>query len=231
MLLKDIGERAIQILDELSLSHLPGRPFDNHFGLFDPSKNKPTLIVMGLNGSRADKGKTNRQAVQDGLYRPEYSNLKNGLDQGWGGSKTLPRRLQQVVNTLGFEIDQTIFTNTILICSENAGTIGEEAQTHGMDIRSIIEKSMAFHKRFTFEVANPKAIFLYSNSLYNFSAANVWRQTMQTSEVLFLRSGAYWFHSLVNGIPVPTLCVPHMSRVPPDGNALLDFCEIIAPQR
>jgi hypothetical protein len=233
--LKKIGMEAVSLLQELQLSNLPSRPFDNSFELFDSiNQTQSSLVVMGLNGSMDDNDWTNQTAIEDGIQRPEYSNLESGMKNGWGTkkSKILPERLHQVANTLGFSLRNTIFTNAILICSENSDAIRTRAELLGrFELKEIIEFSMQFHKHFTFKKSKPKAIVIHGNSLYSFSAMNTLRQTHKTSELRHLyhsrNLSSYCFETFIDGRPVPTLALPHMSRVAPDRDSLPRFRDIL----
>lgn len=232
MTITDIGNAALNLLDNLKLSNLPGRPFDNSLAVFEQQRSKETLIVMGLNGSMDDNTKTNKEAVEECISNPFYSNIENGLANGWGGKRTLPKHLEQAATLLGSKIGETIYTNSILICSKNAETIDERALVHSKDDQyRLAKRSMIFHREFTFSSVKPRAILIYGNSLHSPSAANFVRQEFYTSDIRFFEGVSkykyYWFETLINDKRVPTFCVPHMSRVPPLSSFFYQFNKVL----
>jgi hypothetical protein len=231
MTIGDIGKNALALLDDLNLSNFPGRPFDNSLSVFENQKARKTLIVMGLNGSMDDDGKTNKETIQEYISNPYYSNIENGLKYGWGGKRTLPRNLEKSAELLGSKITETIYTNAILVCSKNAETIDERAIEYGAaNQHQLAKKSMTFHREFTFSIVKPEAILIYGNSLNSPSAANFVRQEFYTSDMRFLEGSSknqyYWFETIIHGEKVPTFCVPHMSRVPPNLSLFDQFLRI-----
>lgn len=101
------------------LRELPGRPYDCSFELLAAKSARKRLIMVGFNGSSADGGFTNAEAVINGFNSPCFSNVQASTEGEWG-IKHLANRLQSVPEQLGFRWQDTVYTNTLLMCSKDA---------------------------------------------------------------------------------------------------------------
>ncbi|MGJ0394345.1 MAG: hypothetical protein ACR650_16630 [Methylocystis sp.] len=226
--MQDIKQHALEVLENLRLADLPGRPFDNAHSLFGDRDSK-RLIFVGLNGSMADDSYTNSSAISHGFENPDFSNLESGLNGGWG-KLTLPKRLCHVSLRLGFKPDETIFTNSILMCSKDASAISQRyREITNKDTADLVDSSMRFFKEFTLRFANAATIVVHGNSTSESSAANILYRYLHGSQKFFFDErpyhAAYWFSANLGDYTLPVLCLRHLSRYAPNDEALRRFRE------
>lgn len=210
-----MDETRDSILTELSrlgLANLPGRPYDCAFELLAAPPTRKRLVMMGFNGSSADACMINAQSV----LRDRAYPLISGIQGKWGITH-LAKRLQQIPGSLGYNWENVIYTNALMICSRNASTLREEAQHFNMTLKEIIKNSMAFFEQVTMPLSEPEIIVAYSNSLQTLSAASLLLEYFGDASTL-KHSHPKGYHTTfafiakLNGRNIPVICVHHMSR-------------------
>ncbi|MDQ9092897.1 hypothetical protein RC083_15045 [Pseudoalteromonas haloplanktis] len=140
----NISDKIKNKLNELGLANLNARPYDSSHSILEGEPSSRKLIVVGFNGSNADLEWTNISAIEHGEQKPLDSNVVNGANGGWL-STTLPKRLLSIPEELGFDINSTVFTNAILLCSENANAVKRKAVSVGFkSVNDLVEKSLDF---------------------------------------------------------------------------------------
>ncbi|WP_418608782.1 hypothetical protein ACNSN2_06050 [Pseudoalteromonas sp. US3C1013] len=215
----DIYSKASNKLKELGIENLNSRPYDCAYSVLDKDKNEKKLIVVGFNGSNADLEWTNLNSLEHGKENPDESNVLNGLNGAWL-STTLPKRLISLPAELGFPVNSTIYTNAILLCSENANAIKKKAKEVGFShVNKLIEKSLDFFEDITIAESSPELIICYSNSMNDLSASSILYERFAVSEIEVLNNNVYYktfsFMSEINGEKIPVVCIRHMSRFKP----------------
>jgi hypothetical protein len=206
-------------LNELGLADLNSRPYDSSHSVLEGEPSSRKLIVVGFNGSDADLEWTNISAIEHGEKYPLDSNVINGANGGWL-STTLPKRLLSLPEELGFDTCSTVFTNAILLCSEDANAVKNKAVSVGFkSINDLIEKSLDFFENITIAESEPDLIIAYSNSLNDLSAASILYQKFGVSEISYSNESPYYntfsFKSKIAGKQIPVVCIRHMSRYKP----------------
>ena len=218
---KVVLEDMSTTLEKCGLAGLRGRPFDSAFEVFlrPPEDNK--LIIMGLNGSLADKDLTNLESVHQDAMHPTIANLDNGLKVGWGGRTTLPERLTEIPGVLGFERQGTVFTNALLMCSKDANSLKGECEKVGISIAELERNSMKFFLKFTLRYSRPRLILAYSNSWSGISATKVLYEYFKSSAEESRRCSVNkytsyrYFKIQVEGVEIPVIGIRHLSRFKP----------------
>ena len=208
---------TLKKLEELGLSELNSRPFDNAFSVFNKAKRK--LIVVGFNGSDTDLVWTNKSAIEYGFDNPDDFNVANGAKGKWL-SKTLPNRLLSLPIDLGFALEETVYTNAILLCSSDAYAIKKKAKEIGYKhVNELVVKSMTFFERITIGDDIPELIVCYSNGMNDLSASSVIFDHFGVSQITIVNSSNYYktfsFKAEINGHQIPVVCIRHMSRFKP----------------
>lgn len=214
-----IYEVARTALTSLGLAHLNARPYDNAFSVFHSDKAERKFVVVGFNGSDADLDWTNIGAIEHGYNNPHDSNVLNGANGGWL-STTLPKRLIELPDALGFSFSSTIYTNAILLCSKDAKAVKSKAKMVGFEsVDELVEKSLDFFKYVTLAQSEPELILCYGNSMTDLSAASVLYNRFGDGQIYESNDNVYYktfsFLSKIEGRPIPVVCVRHMSRFKP----------------
>jgi hypothetical protein len=215
-----IYSKATNKLNELGIENLNSRPYDCAFSVLDQDKKHKKLVVVGFNGSDADIEWTNFSALKHGKENPEESNVLNGAKNGAWLSTTLPKRLISLPTELGFSVNSTIYTNAILLCSENANAVKKKSKDVGFShVNKLIEKSMDFFQDITIEESSPELIICYSNSMSDLSASSIIYEKFGISEIEVVNENVYYktfsFISEIKGKKIPVVCIRHMSRFKP----------------
>lgn len=204
-------------LEELKLSDLAARPYDCSFGLLAAPPATKKLIMVGFNGSMADAVHTNAGAVNAGFADPTFSNLAFGLEGGWG-PRTLAKRLTKLPELLGFDWQETVYTNSLLLCSADAAAISKAARLSPLgNLAELTQRSMAFFEQVTVPLCEPELIIAYSNSLRAPSAGKIlWDSFGEGGSLEHVDTSAYYatygFIALVAGRRVPVVGIRHLSR-------------------
>jgi hypothetical protein len=157
----DQKAKAEKLLGDLG--PLPGRLFDNRHGIFSEAcPQSGRLVMVGSHGNSTDANLTNKESLQFGFGNQDYSHIDAGLNGAWGRTQ-LPKRLVNVTNALGFSKDETVYTNTLLMCGENMQALRREYKRRVPrdNIDGLIAKSMSFFLDFTVAETNPAAIVVY----------------------------------------------------------------------
>ena len=215
----DFYSKASNKLRELGIENLNSRPYDCAFSVLNQDKNEKKLIVVGFNGSNADLEWTNLNSLEHGRENPNESNVLNGVNGEWL-STTLPKRLFSLPTELDIPVNSTIYTNAILLCSENASTIKKKAKKVGFfDVNKLIEKSLDFFEEITVAESSPELIICYSNSMSDLSASSILFERFAVSEIKVVNENVYYktfsFMSEIKGLKIPIVCIRHMSRFKP----------------
>ena len=215
----NIYSKASNKLKELGIENLNSRPYDCAFSVLDQDKNDKKLIVVGFNGSDADLEWTNLNSLEHGRENPEESNVLNGVNGAWL-STTLPKRLISLPTELGFPVNSTIYTNAILLCSENANAVKKKSKEVGFShVNKLIEKSLDFFEDITIAESTPELIICYSNSMNDLSASSIIYERFGVSEIEVVNEHVYYktfsFISDIKGEKIPVVCIRHMSRFKP----------------
>ena len=215
----NISNKIKNKLNQLGLANLNARPYDSAHSILEGAPSNRKLIVVGFNGSNADLEWTNISAIEHGENNPLDSNVENGANGGWL-STTLPKRLLSIPKELGFDINSTVFTNAILLCSENANAVKNKAVSVGFkSVNDLIEKSLGFFESVTVAESEPELIIAYSNSLNDLSAASILYKKFGVSEIAYSNESPYYntfsFSSKISGKYIPVVCIRHMSRFKP----------------
>ncbi|WP_225776438.1 hypothetical protein [Pseudomonas sp. Marseille-Q5115] len=204
-------------LDELALSDFAARPYDCSFGLLAAPPTTKKLIMVGFNGSIADAIHTNAGAVHAGFEDPAFSNVALGLEGGWG-PKTLAKRLTRLPGLLGFDWQETVYTNSLLLCSPDAASINKAARQSPLgSLAELTRRSMDFFEQVTVPLCEPELIIAYSNSLQAPSAGKIlWESFGVSGSMDHVDTSAYYatygFTALVAGRQVPVVGIRHLSR-------------------
>lgn len=210
------------ILDGLAnfnLSNLLGRPYDSAFELLASPPARKRLIMIGFNGSSADAQTTNSQAVERDFERPDISNLQNGVEGRWGITH-LAKRLQLIPEGLGYDWQDVVYTNALMMCSQNAASIQKEALRQNLSVEQLVKNSMGFFENVTLQLCNPEVIIAYSNGLTSLSAASLLLKHFGEAGTLkYSHPKGYYttyaFYAKFHSQRVPVVCVRHMSRFKP----------------
>jgi hypothetical protein len=209
-------------LERHDLSELPGRrPYDCSFELLASKPARKRLIMVGFNGSSADGGFTNAEAVINGFNSPCFSNVQAGTEGEWG-IKHLANRLQSVPEQLGFRWQDTVYTNALLMCSKDALSLKKSAQECAIgSLDRLIEKSMGFFENVTVPLCKPELIIAYSNGMNSHSAARLLLKTFgDVDEPEYISRNSYYstfgFTARFKQFDVPVVGIRHMSRFKPD---------------
>ena len=236
-----VASEIIANLERLGLADLPARPFDCAFSVICAPPAKKKLVVVGLNGSLADAGLTNRVAVERDLANPEESELERRLAGGWTVERprdkrtqesgkprqftTLAKRLEALPGKLGFKLDGTIYTNSLLLCSDGADKIKETAEDEPIgSYEELRVRSMQFFEEVTLAISEPELIVAYSNSLGPFSAAQILYERFGQGQLRHYASGdrpkTWGFVAHTRGRRIPVVGIYHLSRFPPNENEI-----------
>lgn len=215
----EIYKRIEKKLIDLGLAELNSRPYDCAHSVLEGDASSRRFIIVGFNGSNADLKWTNQSSIQDGKEKPLESNVDKGASGEWV-STTLPKRLQSLPGDLGFEINSTVFTNAILLCSENAAAVKKKAKAVGFDsVGTLVDRSLDFFEMVTVAESKPELILAYSNGLTDLSAASVLYERFGIGDIYESNSSSYYktfsFMAEISGQKVPVVCVRHMSRFKP----------------
>ena len=213
--------QILEVLEDLAIGDLAARPYDCAFELLAAPPSRKRLIMVGFNGSLADAIHTNAGAIQAGYEEPAFSNVAHGLEGGWG-PKTLARRLTELPTALRFDWRDTIYSNALLLCSQDAASIQKVAeQSAAGSLEALTRKSMEFFKRVTIPLAQPDLIIAYSNGLAGPSAARIlWEAFGDGDELDHVDTSSYratyGFTANIEGRKVPVVGIRHMSRFAPN---------------
>jgi hypothetical protein len=161
----DKKAKAEKLLGDLG--PLPGRLFDNRHRIFSEAcPQSGRLVMVGSHGNSTDANLTNKESLQLGFGNQDYSHIDAGLNGAWGRTQ-LPKRLVNVTNALGFFKDETVYTNTLLMCGENMQALRREYERRVPrdNIDGLIAKSMRFFLDFTVAETNPSAIVVIEMTL------------------------------------------------------------------
>lgn len=215
----NIYQKMARSLESLGLAHLNGRPYDCAHTVLENKADQRKLVVVGFNGSDADLEWTNLSAIQHGESNPDWCNVSHGAKGGWLSS-TLPRRLLALPESLGFDTKSTVFTNALLLCSENAHAVKKKAKKFGFShVNQLIDTSLRFFEEITIQETMPELIIAYSNSLNDLSAAKVLLDRFGVSPISIVNDSSYYntfsFMAEICGKRIPVVCIRHMSRFKP----------------
>lgn len=213
-------QTIIEGLHRYGLSELPGRPYDCSFELLAAPLERKRLIMVGFNGSSADKKQTNSQSVTKDYERPYFSNVRAGTEGEWG-IKHLANRLQQIPQELGYRWEDVIYTNSLLMCSSSAHSLKTEVIEQEITVEYLVKNSMNFFENITIPLCKPELIIAYSNGLSSLSAASLLMKHF--GDVSTLRHShakgyytTYAFKAQFRELQVPVVCIRHMSRFKPN---------------
>jgi hypothetical protein len=215
----------LDALQDLAIGDFPARPFDCSFELLAAAPSRKRLIMVGFNGSAADAEHTNAGAVLAGFEHPQFCNVTYGLEGGWG-PKTLARRLTALPHSLGFDWQDTVYTNALLLCSPDAASIEKAArQTCAANLENLKRKSMEFFERVTLSLSEPDLIIAYSNGLKSPSAAQILWEAFGNQDPLdhvdtSSYGATYGFTATLGGRKIPVVGIRHMSRFVPNVDAI-----------
>jgi hypothetical protein len=206
-------------LADFGLSDLPGRPYDSAFELLASPPDRKRVIMMGFNGSLVDAHITNAQSIQKDFESPTISNVQNGIEGAWGITH-LAKRLQQIPVGLGYDWQDVVYTNALMMCSQNAASIQKEALRQNLSVEQLVKNSMGFFKNVTLQLCNPEVIIAYSNGLTSLSAASLLLKHFGEAGTLkYSHPKGYYttyaFYAKFHSQRVPVVCVRHMSRFKP----------------
>jgi hypothetical protein len=201
------------------LADLPGRPYDSAFEVIDSPTPRKRLIIMGFNGSSADDEMTNRESIIKDHASPLISNVQLGSEGGWG-IKRLATRLQQIPANLGYNWQDVLYTNALMMCSANAAELKKELSKHKITIEQLVKASMSFFEHVTIPLCKPEMIITYGNSLQSLSAAKILLKYFgDPSTLRYVQQTGYYttfaFSAVIHHIKIPVICVRHMSRFKP----------------
>lgn len=218
-------------LARYGLADLPGRPYDSAFELIASSPIRKRLIVMGFNGSSADSHMTNRQSIIQDHSKPFVSNVHLGTQGEWGISH-LAKRLQQIPISLGYRWEDVVFTNALMMCSNNASALKQEASRHKLTVEKLVKFSTRFFEDVTIPLCNPELIVAYSNSLQSLSAANIlFKHFGEPGTLIYTQQKGYYttfaFSAVLNDMKVPVICVRHKSRFKPSEELIEAALEMV----
>ncbi|MEB5574454.1 hypothetical protein MWR38_25400 [Klebsiella pneumoniae] len=146
--------------------------------------------------------------------------FKQGVQGKWGITH-LAKRLQQIPSCLGYSWEDVIYTNALMMCSQNAATLRREVACHDTTMNEIEANSMAFFEHVTAHLSEPDLIVAYSNSLLSLSAASLLLKHFGDATTLkFSQPKGYHttfaFMANLNSRNIPVICVRHMSRFKPE---------------
>ena len=214
----------LEELKRLELSDLNGRPFDCAHDILLKGYDERKLVIVGFNGSNADLEWTNEKAIIAGFCNPKVSNVHQGATGTWL-SKTLPNRLLNLPTELGFSVQNTIYTNAILLCSKNAAAIKSEATKFGLTSDELIQRSLTFFENITVARSDIKLIIAYSNSMNDISAASVIYKRFGDNNEMYMSDDrsyhkTFSFLACIANKKIPVVCIRHMSRFKPNLNSI-----------
>ncbi|MDU6410898.1 MAG: hypothetical protein E6560_08025 [Yersiniaceae bacterium] len=224
-------EKIISGLEKHQLHNLAGRPYDCTFDLLAAPRERKRLIMVGFNGSDVDKDMTNAQSVMKDFISPSYSNIHQGTLGGWG-IKHLATRLQSVPEQLGFNWEETVYTNALMLCSRDAFSIKKAAeQSPIQSLDKLIVSSMRFFAETTFSLCQPELIIAYSNGMSSHSSGRLLLHAFgEGQKPQFVNSSAYYstysFKARFGEFEVPVVGIRHMSRFKPDVNLIQQAWDI-----
>ena len=206
-------------LADFGLSDLPGRPYDSAFELLASPPVRKRVIMMGFNGSLADAHITNAQSIEKDFESPTMSNVQNGIEGAWGITH-LAKRLQQIPVGLGYDWQDVVYTNALMMCSQNAASIQKEALKQNLSVEQLVKNSMGFFENVTLPLCKPEVIIAYSNGLTSLSAASLLLKHFgEASTLKYSHPKGYYttyaFYAKFHSQRVPVVCVRHMSRFKP----------------
>ncbi|KQN46884.1 hypothetical protein ASE93_12295 [Serratia sp. Leaf50] len=207
-------------LAQFNLSDLPGRPYDTAFQVLASEPARKRLVIMGFNGSSVDSKMTNSTSIINDHASPHVSNVQCGTEGAWG-IKHLANRLQQIPFWLGYDWQDVIYTNALLMCSTNAASLKKEVLCFNQTLPDIVKNSMGFFEHITLSLCSPDVIVAYSNSLASLSAASLLLKHFgDISTLKYSQPRGYHttfaFIATINGKKIPVICLRHMSRFKPD---------------
>ncbi|MEY4762068.1 MAG: hypothetical protein RLZZ200_1924 [Pseudomonadota bacterium] len=170
---EELFAKAKNALRKHGLSSINGRVFDSSFDSLLNIHRKRTVLVVGLNGSDADKSIENERSVELDFKAPSVANL---YAANWGMSilgnefeSTLQKRLKGIpsdVKELLFpdleDVPLAVYTNAYLACSKDVSQLADllgAART--VDISAA---SRQFFWEFTVPTVCPSLIVAYGNA-------------------------------------------------------------------
>ncbi|MCD1125484.1 hypothetical protein LPW36_05560 [Jinshanibacter sp. LJY008] len=137
---------------------------------------------------------------------------------------TLAKRLVCTTKKLGFNREETIYTNALLLCSADASSINAALKKKGFNnIKELIKCSMEFFAEVTIPLSQPELIIAYSNGNTSPSAAKIFLDTFGLEETFYQQDSSrykttYSFIAKIGDLHVPVVGIRHMSRFKPDIN-------------
>ncbi len=215
-------EFIIDGLIRFGLADFAGRPYDCAFELLAAPASRKRLIMIGFNGSSADSKMNNKLSILKDHANPCVSNVHLGTQGTWGITH-LAKRLQQIPISLGYNWEDVVYTNALLMCSSSAASLKVEANKFNTTVKDIIERSMAYFEHITIPLCEPDMIIAYSNGLQSISAASLLLKHFGDPDTLCYaqKSGyytTYAFSAKLSGKSIPVICIRHMSRFKPNEN-------------
>ena len=218
-------------LSRYGLADFLGRPYDSAFEVIASPTPRKRLIMMGFNGSSADKKITNSESIIKDHAHPLISNIQRGVEGKWG-IKRLAARLQQIPVNLGYNWQDVLYTNALMMCSANAAELKEIASSHNMTIEQLVKASMSYFEHVTIPLCKPEMIITYGNSLQSLSAAKILLQHFgDPSTLRYAQQTGYYttfaFSAVLNDVKIPVICVRHMSRFKPSEKCIKTAIELM----
>ena len=232
LIMEKTRDFILEGLSRFDLADLPGRPYDCAFDLLAATPSRKRLIMMGFNGSLADSCMTNRQSILQDYAHPLLSGIQQGIQGKWGITH-LAKRLQQIPCCLGYSWEDVVYTNALMMCSQNAASLKKEAACRNMTMNEIEANSMAFFEHVTARLSEPDLIVAYSNSLQSISAASLLLKHFGDASTLkFSHPKGYHttfaFMVNLNSRNIPVICVRHMSRFKPEESYIKAAFELMS---
>lgn len=204
-------------LAQTELGPLQSRPYDCAFDVLAAPPSQKKLIVMGFNGSKADKDFSNTEAITADAKRSDVCNVDLGVKGAWGSTR-LAKQLAALPGRLGFDKHETVYTNSVLLCSDDAYSVKKAAKETALgSLEVLTERSMHFFAEVTMRLCEPELIVAYSNSLQDPSAASILYAAFGEGEEIDhvcqrTHTATFGFTASISGKRVPVVCIRHMSR-------------------
>lgn len=208
----------------LGLENIRGSAFDNAFEVFNRGKDAVNLVVIGTNGNSSDRKHSTLGWLNERAREPQYNHIRQG---DWGRSRLqsqlldIPRCLNEVFAADRFSEELTIYTNALLLASNNVGDIGNRVElldstgSKEKRKRDIIEASMRFFSECTLSLARPDLLFAYGNAEDKSAWAYIRRHFRVVADgwnVPLTASTSYKFCSIeIHNKILPVVGSPHLS--------------------
>ena len=219
---QEVLEHCVSGARRCNIQGLRTRIFDNSFDVLSAPTKQKRLVVVGLNGSDADREFEAVASLQQAYKDRSQCNVTQGATLGWNGYFTLAERLLAIPAVFGFNVSNTIYTNAILMCSKSASTIKSQVrETHLESYEALKVASMQYFAEVTMPLTEAELIVAYSNSRSGISSARVLYDAFgEEGPVHHVSQHFYWatysFRARIRGRHYPVVCIRHLSRFKPD---------------